>query len=150
MVLKDKVCQLIGKLLIQKTDDFDLVQDIRIKIFNHELGLSNKDIFDEDDKTLEQFLIMHDDHAIGTFRLREVNDFHKIERMGILYEYRSKGFGKLALDAIKSYSKKANKSKIILDSIYDVRNFYARAGFVQAGEIYYKVGIPHMNMYFET
>ena len=41
---------MICVLLIQKTDDFTLVQDIRIKIFNHELGLSNKDIFDEDDK----------------------------------------------------------------------------------------------------
>ena len=137
-------------LLIQKTDDFALVQDIRVKIFNKELGLSNSDIFDEDDKTLEQFLIMHDDGAIGTFRLRGIDDFHKIERMGILSEYRSRGFGKLALDAIKSYSKKANKSKIILDSIYEVRNFYAKSGFIQVSEIYYKVGIPHVNMYFET
>lgn len=136
--------------MIKKTADFDLVRDIRIKIFNNELGLSNKDIFDEDDKTLEQFLIMHDGSAIGTFRLREVDDFHKIERMGILSEYRSKGFGKSALDAIKSYSKNAHKSKIILDSIYDVRNFYASAGFVQTGDIYYKVGIPHVNMYFEV
>ena len=94
-------------------------------------------------------LIIHDGNAIGTFRLREVNDFHKIERMGILSKYRSKGFGKLSLDEIKSYSKKANKSKIILDSIYDVRNFYAKSGFVQVGEIYFKVGIPHVNMYFQ-
>jgi predicted GNAT family N-acyltransferase len=137
-------------LLIQKTDDFTLVQDIRIKIFNKELGLSNSDIFDDDDKTLEQFLIIHDDNAIGTFRLREVDSFHKIERMGILSEYRFRGFGELALDAIKSYSKKANKSKIILDSIYEVRNFYAKSGFVQVGKIYYKVGMPHVNMHFET
>ena len=140
---------MICMLLIQKTDDFNQVQDIRIKIFNKELGLSNSDIFDEDDQILEQFLIIHDGNAIGTFRLREVNDFHKIERMGILSKYRSKGFGKLSLDEIKSYSKKANKSKIILDSIYDARNFYAKSGFVQVGEIYFKVGIPHVNMYFQ-
>ena len=135
-------------VLIQKTDDFAKVQDIRIKIFNKELGLSNGDIFNDDDKILEQFLIMHDGKAVGTFRLREVNNFHKIERMGILSEYRSKGFGKLALDEIKSYSKKARKSKIILDSIYDVRHFYANSGFVQVGEMYFKVGLPHVNMFF--
>ena len=137
-------------LLIQKTDDIAQVQDIRIKIFNDELGLSNSDIFDEDDNDLEQFLIICDGNTMGTFRLRNVGSSHKIERMGILSKYRSKGFGKLSLDKIKSYSKKANKSKIVLDSIYDVRNFYAKSGFVQFGDIYCKVGIPHVNMYFDV
>jgi predicted GNAT family N-acyltransferase len=137
-------------LLIQKTDNFTQVQDIRIKIFNEELGLSNSDIFDEDDHDLEQFLIICDGNPIGTFRLRNVSSSHKIERMGILPKYRSKGFGKLSLDKIKSYSEKANKSKIILDSIYDVRNFYAKSGFVEFGDIYCKVGIPHVNMYFDV
>jgi len=137
-------------LLIQKTDDFAQIQDIRIKIFNEELGLSNSDIFDEDDRELEQFLIICDGNTMGTFRLRNVGSSHKIERMGILSKYRSKGFGKLSLDKIKSYSEKANKSKIILDSIYDVRNFYAKSGFVEFGDIYCKVGIPHVNMYFDV
>jgi predicted GNAT family N-acyltransferase len=134
-------------VVIQKTDDFTKIQDIRIRIFNKELGLSNHDIFDEDDNILEQFLIIHDGNEIGAFRLREVNNSHKIERMGILLEYRSKGLGKLALDEIKIYSRKEGKSKIILDSIYDVRNFYAKSGFVPTGDLYFKVGIPHVNMY---
>ena len=136
-------------LSIQKTNDFAPVRDIRIKIFNQELGLSNNDIFDEDDCELEQFLIICDDDIIGTFRLRNGSDFHKIERMGILSKYRSKGLGKLSLDEIKSYSGKTNKSKIILDSIYDVRNFYAKSGFIQFGDIYCKVGMPHVKMYFD-
>lgn len=137
-------------LTIQKTDDFAKVQDIRIKIFNQEMGLSNSDIFDEDDEKLEQFLVINEQGTtVGTFRLRdaEEDNFHKIERMGILSEYRSKGYGRSALDEIKMYSKKAGKSKIILDSIYDVREFYAKSGFIQAGEVYSKVGIPHLNMY---
>ena len=136
-------------LLIQKTDDFVQVREIRIKIFNEELGLPNSDIFDDDDKNLDQFLIIYDGIIIGSFRLRDVDNSHKIERMGILSKYRSKRYGKLSLDEIKSYSKKANKSKIILDSIYDVRNFYAKSGFVEFGDIYCKVGIPHVNMYFD-
>ena len=93
------------------------------------MGLSNSDIFDEDDEKLEQFLVINEQGTtVGTFRLREVKEdnFHKIERMGILSEYRSKGYGRSALDEIKMYSKKAGKSKIILNSIYDVREFYAK------------------------
>jgi len=136
-------------ILIQKTNDFTKVQEIRIKIFYKELRLSKNDIFDNDDEILEQFLIMNDDIIVGTFRLRACHDYHKIERMGILSKYRSKGFGKLALEEIKLYAKKAKKSIIILDSIFDVRNFYANSGFVQTGDVYNKVGIPHVKMYFE-
>ncbi len=137
------------RLFIQRAEDFSKVRSIRIKIFNKELGLSNSDIFDNDDKKLEQFLIKSGEKIVGTFRLRETSDSYKIERMGILSEYRSKDFGKLTLEEIKTYSKKTNKSKIILDSIYDVRNFYAKSGFVQMGDMYYKIGIPHVKMYFE-
>ncbi len=127
-----------------------IIRDIRIKIFNEELGLSNSDIFDDDDKKLDQFLIIYDGISIGSFRLRDVGNSFKIERMGILSKYRSKGFGKLSLDEIKSHSKMVNKSKIILDSIYDVRNFYAKFGFIEFGDVYYKVGIPHVKMYFDV
>ena len=133
--------------MIQKTNDFVKVQEIRIKIFNKELGLSNNDIFDEDDNVLEQFLITHDEKTVGTFRLRSVNNFYKIERMGILSEYRLHGYGQLALKEIVEYSKKLEKSKIVLDSIFDVRNFYAKSGFLQTGDVYSKVGIPHVKMY---
>lgn len=140
---------MIRMVMIQKTDDFAKIQDIRTKIFHQEMGLSNSDIFDEDDKKLEQFLIISEDGdtAVGTFRLREIDNFHKIERMGVLSEYRSRGYGRSALDEIKMYSKKAGKSKIVLDSIYHVREFYTKSGFVQVGEVYSKVGIPHVNMY---
>ncbi len=135
---------------IKKTNDFAKVHDIRIKIFHNEMRLSKSDIFDNDDEILEQFLVMNNDNIpVGTFRLREVNNSFKIERMGILSKYRSKGFGKLTLEEIKSHAKKSKKSTIVLDSIYDVRYFYAKSGFVQASDSYYKAGIPHVKMYFE-
>ena len=134
---------------IQKTSDFTKIHNIRIRIFSTELGLSKKDIFDNDDKNLEQFLIMKDNVPVGTFRLREINDSYKIERMGILSEYRFQGFGKFALEEIKSCAKKIKKSKLILDSIYDVRAFYANSGFVEVGDVYGKVGIPHVKMNFK-
>ena len=39
-----------------------------------------------------------------------------------------------------------NKSKIILDSIYSVSQFYTNSGFTQIGDVYSKVGIPHVKM----
>ena len=135
--------------MILKTDNLDEIRKIRTRIFHTEMGLSKNDIFDNDDKVLDQFLILHEQNTIGTFRLREEEKkIHKIERMGILPEFRLRGFGQLTLEEIKTYSKNLNKSKIILDSIYDVRNFYAKSGFCPIGKKYSKVGIPHIKMYF--
>ena len=132
--------------MILETNDFKKIKHIRIKIFHDELKLSYTDIFDGDDENLEQFLIVDDEKIIGAFRLREINSSYKIERMGILSKYRLHGFGKSSLEEIKKYSKKMNKSKIILDSIYDVSKFYTSSGFTPIGDVYYKVGIPHVKM----
>lgn len=140
-------CNFSVSILIRKTRDLSKVKDIRINIFNKELGISLNDIFDNDDQKLEQFFITNNEKIIGTFRLREQNNSYKIERMGILSEYRSQGFGRAALEEIKTYSKKMGKSKIILDSIYDARNFYANSGFIPIGDVYSKVGIPHVKMH---
>lgn len=140
-------CNFSVSILIRKTQDLDKVKDIRINIFNKELGISLNDIFDNDDQKLEQFFITNNEKIIGTFRLREQNNSYKIERMGILSVYRSQGFGRVALEEIKTYSKKMGKSKIILDSIYDARNFYANSGFIQTGDVYSKVGISHVKMH---
>ena len=134
--------------MIQHTDDLHKVKEIRINIFCKELGLQPEDVFDNDDKRLDQFLIFDDKMVVGTFRLRELHDSYKIERMGILPKYRSNGFGKLALEDIKKYSKQMHKSKIILDSVYNVRNFYENSGFITISDVYSKVGIPHVKMIF--
>ena len=133
-------------VFICRTDDLGKVRTIRTMIFNKELGISLNNIFDNDDQKLEQFFIMKNNDIVGTFRLRTENDSYKIERMGVLSEFRSKGFGKIALEEIIMYSMKMNKSKIILDSIYAIRNFYAKSGFIQIGNVYSKVGIPHVKM----
>ena len=134
--------------MIQHTNDLDKIKNIRINIFSKELGLRSDEVFDNDDKRLDQFFISDDKIIVGTFRLRELADTYKIERMGILLKYRSKGFGKSALEEIKKYSKQMHKSKILLDSIYDVRKFYENSGFIPISDVYSKVGMPHVKMIF--
>ena len=134
------------KFSIRRTNNFHTIRKLRNEIFGKELGISENNIFDNDDQKLGQFIIINNEKPIGTFRLRDQGNSYKIERMGILSPYRSKGLGKLTLEKIKSYSKKNNKTKIVLDSIYDVRGFYVKSGFVQNGDKYSKVGIPHVKM----
>ena len=135
---------------ICKTNNFSEIKKIRRIVFS-KLPLSDDDLFDNDDSVLAQFLIIGDadGKSVGAFRLRPVDDSHKIERMGVLPRFRSRGFGMLALEEIKILSRNCNMSRLVLDSVFDVRGFYAKSGFVQEGDVYSKVGIPHVKMYFE-
>ena len=37
-------------------------------------------------------------------------------------------------------------SQIILDSIYSVREFYKKCGFIEEGDVFQRVGIDHIRM----
>ena len=135
---------------ICKTSNFSEIKHIRRMVFS-KLPLSDDVLFDNDDSVLDQFLIKNDvdGEFVGSFRLRPVGNSHKLERMGILPKFHSRGFGKMTLEKIKTLSRNCNMSRLILDSIFDVRGFYAKSDFVQEGDVFSKVGIPHIKMYFE-
>ena len=51
-------CNFSVSILIRKTKDLSKVKDIRINIFNKELGISLNDIFDNDDQKPAQFFLL--------------------------------------------------------------------------------------------
>ena len=70
----------------------------------------------------------------------------KLERMAILKEFRTKQYGKNCILQIKEYYSALGFSQIILDSIYSVKGFYKKCGFIEEGEIFQRVGIDHIRM----
>ncbi len=127
---------------------FDVVKEIRKKIFE-ELGIDKDSIFDSDDKSSDQILIMLRDIPIGTARLQYDEKIARLERMGILKKYRKNGYGRLAMEKIILYCKSKKMKRIILHSIYDVKGFYQKSGFRETGSVFTRVGIPHVTMYVD-
>jgi len=130
-------------------NDWKVIRNIRKIVFGNELHISENEIFDNNDDRLEQFLIVLDDLPIGSLRINHNENFSKIERMAILKEYRNCGYGTTILDQIHEYCISKNIQKIVLDSIYDVRGFYAKCGYLESGFIFNRVGIPHIKMYLD-
>ena len=58
-------------------------------------------------------------------------------------------FGLRTIGEIKRYCMEKNESKILLDSIYDVRGFYRKCGFGEIGTVFERVGLPHIRMELE-
>ena len=122
------------------------IKEIRKVVFTDELNIPESHLFDEYDKTCDQFLIKNDEITVGALRLRKENNAIKLERMAILFKFRRMSFGIKAIEEVKKYCITESESKIFLDSIYDVKDFYKKCGFTEMGDIFERVGIRHIRM----
>ena len=127
-------------------DGTNEIKEIRKTVFHDELNIPESCLLDEYDVTCDQFLIKNDEITVGALRLRKENNAIKLERMAILSKFRKMSYGIKAIDEIKKYCITENESKIFLDSIYNIRDFYKKCGFTEIGDIFERVGIRHIRM----
>jgi len=137
----------IHLLKLNYTDnDFKIVRNIRKKVFTNGMGISESELFDECDETCDHFLIFDGNEIAGSVRIVLMEKIIKLERMAILENFRTKNYGKNCILQISEYYSRIGFSQIILDSIYSVREFYKKCGFIEVGEIFQRVGIDHIRM----
>ncbi|MDA0755969.1 MAG: GNAT family N-acetyltransferase [Crenarchaeota archaeon] len=127
-------------------EDFSHIRTIRKSVFNTELGISENELFDKHDETCDHFLIFDGKNIVGSVRIISMDHIVKLERMAIVKNFRVKNYGKNCISQIKDYYSSKGFSQIILDSIYSVRGFYKKCGFVEEGDIFQRVGIEHIRM----
>ncbi len=130
-------------------DDFLKIKNIRLAVFQNEMGIPESKIFDEYDSMSDHFIFVDEKNIVGSLRLHKIGSNMKLERMAIYQEFRGKKFGSNCVLQIVDYYKKKNIEKIILDSIYDVREFYRKCGFTEVGKIFERVNLPHIRMELE-
>ena len=92
-------------------------------------------------------MICDGDMIVGSVRLRKDGNLMILERMAILENFRKMGFGKNTLKLIKQLAVKKQMQKIQLQSIFDVKEFYHKSGFIETGKIFTRAGLPHVTMY---
>ena len=127
-------------------NNFSLVRHIRKTVFIDEIGISESELFDECDEYCDHFIIFDGKNVVGSVRFVSFGKTIKLERMAILQEYRTKNYGKDCILQLKELYNALGYTKIILDSIYVVNDFYKKCGFLEEGEIFQRVGIDHIRM----
>ena len=126
--------------------DFSHVRDIRESVFHDELGISKQELFDKNDESCDHFLIFDGQKVVGSVRMLSMEKIVKLERMAILKDFRTKNYGRNCILQLKEYYYELGFSQIILDSIYSVREFYKKCGFIEEGDVFQRVGIYHIRM----
>jgi len=119
-------------------------QRIRESVFVSEQGVPAEIELDDWDERCEH-AIAYDagGRAVGTGRL--LPDGH-IGRMAVLREARGQGVGGRVLEALIERACERGMRRVALNAQTHAAPFYARFGFVVAGETFMEAGIPHVAM----
>ena len=127
-------------------NNFSIIRNVRKNVFADELGISEYKLFDEFDETCDHFILFDGKNAVGSVRFMLYEKTIKLERMAILQEYRKNSYGKNSILQLREFYNSLGYTQIFLDSIYSVRGFYKKCGFLEQGKIFQRVGIKHVRM----
>lgn len=132
---------------VQYQDSMVAINQIRTKVFQEEQGVSAELEFDGLDPGATHFLAYVHDQAVGTARIRAVDeDTVKIERLAVLPDYRKQGIGKQLMVSALSAIAQRGKFLVIVHAQAYVAQLYQQLGFAIIGEPFNEAAIPHVKM----
>ncbi|MDZ8185556.1 MAG: GNAT family N-acetyltransferase [Nostoc sp. ChiSLP02] len=128
-------------------EDFPAIAAIRKSVFQDEQGVDDALEFDGNDEISDHLIAYLDDKPVGTTRIRYLDDqTAKIERLAVLSRFRGQGIGKKITENALLFLASKNIREVVIHAQDYVKSLYQKLGFVEEGEIFEEVGIPHVKM----
>ena len=122
-------------------------EHVRMKVFQEEQGIGREHDFDGHDSSATHIIVYHQNQPVGTGRMRHVDDgVVKIERVAVLSHARGQGIGRLIMDRMHAHLSEIGIAQATLDAQAHAKRFYEGLGYVQQGDIFEEVGLPHVVM----
>lgn len=124
---------------------------VRRQVFIEEQGIDEAEEWDADDERSHHVVIRsHAGLVVGTGRLipptAHAPGIAHIGRMAVIQSCRDCGVGARVLNTLLEQARHQQYQQVRLSAQVTALNFYRRAGFEPAGEVYDEVGIPHQAM----
>jgi predicted GNAT family N-acyltransferase len=150
IILNNKTNKKKSPLIIKISTPQQLQEAVAIRrtVFIDEQGVSEAEELDGLDKQCDHYLVTVQGAPVATARMKYVPPSQaKIERVGVLSEYRGYGLGKQLMEFILRDIKHSNKAEIVcLGSQTHAIPFYERLGFQVCSEEYQDARIAHRDM----
>lgn len=119
---------------------------IRKIVFVEEQKVTMEEEFDLEEKDRIMFVVYDEKKPIGAARIKLKDKTAKIQRVCILKEYRSLGYGYALMMELHRYCDEHGVSEIILDAQTHALPFYEKCGYTAFGDLFYDARIPHYRM----
>lgn len=125
----------------------DEAKFIRETVFIKEQGFQNE--YDHIDETAHHIVLYVDSKAVGTARFftEDGGKSYHLGRLAVSKECRGNNYGKVIVEAIETEVKKLGGTKIELSAQVQAKDFYAKCGYEQTGDVYLDEHCPHILMF---
>lgn len=127
-------------------DEIDAVLALREAVFCEEQGVSLDLERDGRDGQALHIVAVEEGCVVGTCRLLADGDVWRLGRMAVRRDRRGTGLGAAVLRAAHQEAAGGGAREIRLAAQVPVRDFYARFGYVERGEVFIEADIPHVLM----
>ena len=120
---------------------------VRFRVFVSEQSVPPEEELDEADATATHAIAISGDVTIGTGRLLSHDAATAvIGRMAVDQEWRRKGIGGQILLFLEEEARVQGYRRSLLHAQEYVKSFYAAHGYVEHGDVFLEVNIPHIEM----
>ncbi|HZW69142.1 MAG TPA: GNAT family N-acetyltransferase [Pseudogracilibacillus sp.] len=135
--------------IIKSEEELKTAFAIRNKVFIQEQEVPTEEEYDEFD-TLDgpckHVLVYYNNEAVGTGRIRWIEDIGKLERICVLEPFRSFGLGKAIITALEKIAIEKEVVNVKLHSQTQVEAFYTKLGYHTSSDVFMEASIPHVLM----
>lgn len=128
---------------------FDLNDDItaiRREVFMDEQGISYADEFEGNEDSFIHFCFYEKDLLIGYIRVSISNDAIHFGRVAVRKEFRRQGVGIKLMATAENFGRKSGCVIVSLNAQIQAKDFYAKLGYVEYGNVFLEANIEHILM----
>ncbi|MYC30845.1 MAG: GNAT family N-acetyltransferase [Chloroflexi bacterium] len=123
---------------------------VRLRVFVVEQQIPAEEELDEADATATHAVALQGDEVIGTGRMLLVKEDEegtcRIGRMAVDQAWRRHGVGGKILEFLEGNARERGLTQTLLHAQEYVKSFYAGHGYLERGEVFLEVDIPHVEM----
>jgi predicted GNAT family N-acyltransferase len=133
-------------IVTANSDLMPAVYAVRHQVFVVEQAVPPELERDEFDDVAVHVVAVRDDDVIGTLRIVVSGGSAKIGRMAVLAAHRKAGIGSLLMEGATVIAKGMGARDITLHAQLTAKEFYAKLGYCEEGDIFEEAGIAHVSM----
>lgn len=133
--------------LVETERELEAAIGVRFRVFVSEQSIPVEEELDDADATATHAIALHQNRVVGTGRLlTQDSETAVIGRMAVDREWRRHGVGGLILKHLEEVARSQGMRRSVLNAQEYVKEFYASHGYVEHGEVFLEVEIPHIEM----
>ena len=132
--------------LVEFEGELEAAIAVRFRVFVGEQSIPPEEELDAADATAIHAIASYEGHVVGTGRLVLDDAQARIGRMAVDEPWRRQGIGAEILRFLENEARGRGFHYAVLHAQEYVKSFYAKHGYLEHGEPFLEVDIPHVEM----